>query len=328
MAKPKSQNASLLIHVGYHKTGTTWLQRILFQPVYGYRQIMHHEDVFRWFLRPHGLIFDAAATRAHIESLRHSAENGLVDVISSEILVGNPHFGGRESDAYADRLKAAAPDAKILITIREQLRAATSEYMQYISRAGAMKPAAYFDDAPVAGYAKFAPEHFEYHRLVGRYRQLFGPENVLVMTQEALARDGRAYARRLAAFAAVAHPGDLQHLNTSPMSPSPQEFAAPILRRINHFRAGPTGPDPFMNLGALSAFAYRMVHWLSRRPLAKQLFGRAEPVTKVVRRRFTGRYLESNANLKAMLGDMVDLSGYPSAPDSPVTGSNRSDCAA
>lgn len=309
-----SPQPPLLIHIGYHKTGTTWLQRVLFRPEYGYRHIMDHGDVFRWFLRPHGLDFDAAATLAHVTALRGQGDPGLVDVISSEILVGNPHFGGRESDAYARRLKAAAPDARILITLREQLRASTSEYMQYIARAGAMKPANYFADDPVDGYAKFTAEHFEFHRLVGLYRDLFGPTNVLVMTQEALAKDGVAYARRLGEFAGVTKPGDLERLDTAPTSPSAAEFAAPILRRINHFRVGPTGPDPFLDLGPLSAFAYRVVHWLSRRALAKQLFGGYQPVTTVVKRRFTGRFNDSNRELKAMLGDSVDLSAYPSSP--------------
>ncbi|MBX3486145.1 sulfotransferase [Phenylobacterium sp.] len=304
----------LLIHVGYHKTGTTWLQRILFRPEYGYRPIMDHEDVFRWFLRPHGLDFDEAATRAHITSLRGQGEPGLVDVISSEILVGNPHFGGRESDAYARRLHAAAPDARILITLREQLRSATSEYMQYISRAGTMKPTEYFDDAPIMGYAKYAPEHLEYHRLIGLYRELFGAENVIVMTQEALAKDGKAYARRLAEAAGVTSPGDLETIDTRPMSPSPEEFAAPILRRINHFRSGPTGPGPFLDLGPVSAFVYRVAHYLSRRPFAKRMLGRVKPVTAIVHRRFTDRYLESNRQLKAMLGDRADLASYPSEP--------------
>ena len=35
----------ILLHIGYHKTGTTWLQRDFFTEKYGFTQILSHEDV-------------------------------------------------------------------------------------------------------------------------------------------------------------------------------------------------------------------------------------------------------------------------------------------
>jgi hypothetical protein len=290
MSDRPAAEGPLLIHVGYHKTGTTWLQRVLFQPAYGYNPLMSHEEVFAHFVRPLGLTFDAEPARALIAQRRGQGAAGGVDVISSEILVGNPIYGGREGDQYARRLKAAAPDARILITIREQLRSATSVYMQYLSRGGSMKPARFFADDPVIGYFAFGPEHLEYHRLVGFYAELFGVENVHVMTQEALARDARAFARGLADFAGVTATGDLERMPTEPVSPSPPEYATPVIRFINHFRNGPTGPDPIVDLGELSRLAYQGVGWLGRSAPMKALFGKAQPVSREVARRFRGRY--------------------------------------
>lgn len=48
-----------LIHVGYHKTATTWMQQLLFTPDHGFRQIAGHREVFDHIVGPHGLEFDA-----------------------------------------------------------------------------------------------------------------------------------------------------------------------------------------------------------------------------------------------------------------------------
>ena len=50
----------VLIHIGYHKTGTTWFQKILFRPEFGLPPIMSHEEVFATLVRPHELAFDPA----------------------------------------------------------------------------------------------------------------------------------------------------------------------------------------------------------------------------------------------------------------------------
>jgi hypothetical protein len=304
-ASSSRPNTRLLIHPGYHKTGTTWFQNTLFTPRFGYRPLMTHEEVFAALVRPHGLTFDAAAVRETIAGRRGGGEAGAVDVISSEILSGNPFYGGRESDLYAERLKAVAPDARILLTIREQTRALTSIYMQYLSRAGVLPPDRFFADEPVMGYFTFAPEHYEYHRLVRLYCDLFGRENVYVVTQEALARDPKKVAADLNAFAGGSGDFDLADLPTRPVAPSYPEGAAPVLRWINHFRAGPMGNG--MDMKGVSTLAYKAVGSLSRNSPARDM----RPITRHVLQRFEGRFVESNRELKALMGDRIDLTGYP-----------------
>ncbi|MDZ4375391.1 MAG: sulfotransferase [Phenylobacterium sp.] len=310
--RPSPSHPPLLIHVGYHKTGTTWFQRELFQPAYGYNPLMSHEEVFQTLVKPHALTFDGPAAMALLESRRRRGAPGSVDVISSEILVGNPFYGGRESDDYARRLKAMAPAAKILLTTREQIRAMTSVYMQYLLRGGTQTPAAFFADAPVMGYFAFAPEHFEYHRLVEFYGSLFGPENVLVLTQEALASDPMGLTRQLAAFAGMTATVDETTLSTRPVSPSPPESVAPILRRINHFRSGPAGLGPVVDLGPLGRTLYRAASAFGRSGPIKSALKSYRPVTRVVSDLYGGRFGESNRRLKAFLGDSVSLPGYES----------------
>jgi len=309
-SKRPSRHAPLLIHPGYHKTGTTWYQRKLFLPEFGYRQLLDHDEVFAALIRPHGLTFEAAPARELIDSRRSPADSGMIDVISSEILSGTPYYGARESDMYARRLKEVAPEARILITIREQMRMLAAIYMQYISRALTIKPAEFFANDPIAGYFAFAPEHFEYHRLVKLYQDLYGAENVLVVTQEALAKDGLSVARQIAEFAGVSLPWDPAKISLEPESPSPPESFAPLLRRINHFRSGPTGLGPMIDLGPVSAFAYRATAALGRTKPVKNALRNVRPVSREVLRRYRGYYRDSNRKLLELMGGRLELPGY------------------
>ena len=306
----KKQYAPLLIHPGYHKTGTTWFQRRLFVEQFGYRQIMTHEEVFALLIRPHGLVFDPKHVRELIESRRSPAGSGIVDVISSEMLSGLPYFGARESEQYAQRLKQVAPEARIVFTIREQMRMLTAMYMQYIFRAITITPRAFFANSPTMGYFAFAPEHLEYHRLIKLYRDLYGPENVHVTNQETLAREPLKLAETLAKFAGVTAPWDPQAINATPEAPTPHEGIVHLLRVINHFRSGPAGLGPLFDLGPVSAFAYRAGVSLGRSKTVRNLLGEHRPVTREAIRRYKGFYAASNRELQAMLGDSVNLKGY------------------
>jgi hypothetical protein len=296
----------LLLHVGYHKTGTTWLQRVLFTGRFGWAPLMSHEEVFATITRPHALAFDPAPAQALIAA---RAGPGAANVISSEILSGHPFYGARESAEFARRLAAVAPGARILITIREQMRIMTSVYMQYLSRAGTLAPEAFFRDDPVVGFTGFDPVHYEYHRLAGLYQQLFGAASVLVATQEALARDPAGFAARIAAFAGNPVRPAAAELAGGREAVSYPEYAAPLLRRANFLRAGPAGL-PVADLGAAGRGLYRLAGGLARlRPVAALMGGR-RPVLAHVQARFAGRFAASNRALAAMLADPPDLAGY------------------
>ena len=85
---------SLLLHVGYHKTATTWAQRSLFVPEHGFRQIAVHEDAFNHVVKPHGLRFSPKPMQDVIDDGLKNLIEGEVPVISSEILSGHPFQGG------------------------------------------------------------------------------------------------------------------------------------------------------------------------------------------------------------------------------------------
>jgi hypothetical protein len=296
-----------LIHIGYHKTGSTWLQDILFQPEYGYTPLMNHREVFENIVRPHGLLFHPQGAKKLILERTKKLDSKMVGVISSEILSGNPFYGGRESDQFAQHLYKINPNARILISIRSQVSMIVSVYMQYISRGGTLSLKEFFSDNPIIGYTRFAPEHFEYHRLIALYYKLFGTDNVMVATQESLAKNALSFAQSISSFANAI---PLTKLNSNQVGTSHPEYTAWLLRRINHFRSGPVSCEPMINLGLFSNALYRIVGALGRQKIVKELLKNSRPIRNYIENRFEGRFKESNRQLKAMLGDKINLDHY------------------
>ncbi len=300
----------LLLHIGYHKTATSWMQQRLFVGEHGYHQIAKHAEVWKHIVAPHGLLFDPQPMRAVIREGLESLPDGMVPVISSEILSGHPFFGGMGSDDYARRLKAIAPDAKILISIRSQLRILTSVYMQYLLRGGTMSPQLFFAGDPELGFHGFRPEHFEYHRLVGLYRDLFGAENVHVITQESLKTDMDCATRALADFAGNDMFDGVLPARRAAYAPSYPEYAVPLLRRINKFQKSVLTPAPTIRIGTTPNGFYRAVGYVLRRPPFSQLLKNFHPVSAYVEKTFRGRFDESNRKLAEIVGHTLDLSDY------------------
>jgi hypothetical protein len=302
--------APLLLHVGYHKTATTWMQRQLFMPAHGFRQVAFHREAFDHVVAPHGFDFDPAPLAARLAESSAALAPGEVPVLSSEILSGHPFQGGHESDVYAERLARIAPGARVLISIRSQLKILPSVYMQYVLRGGTLPWDRFFAGTDELGYFAFTPKHFEYDRLVAHYQRLFGPERVHVLTQESLQRDMAAAAAAVAAFAGARFSG-LTAAARRVEGASYPEYAAPLLRRINHVQKSTLNPWPVMALGRTPYGLFRAAGWLLRRPPFPALLGGRRPVTAHVAARFAGHYRDSNARLAAIVTHPLDLSGYP-----------------
>ncbi len=81
-----------LLHVGYHKTGTTWLQNRFLVSEYGYGKILDHDAVSALIVDAHGLTRRGAARRGRRLG-GVTLEPGIVPVISDDPS-GNPFHGG------------------------------------------------------------------------------------------------------------------------------------------------------------------------------------------------------------------------------------------
>jgi hypothetical protein len=179
----------LLIHIGYHKTGTSWLKKFVFEnPTIGFF-CANGRHLRRSLIFPHVLNFDPSICRKHLQPvLRNAYEKHFSPVLSVERLSGSPHSGGYDSKEIADRLAQAFPQAKVLIVIREQRSIILSSYKQYVNVGGSCSLNNYLQP-PARGRGRiplFSFDHFKYHRLIEYYISLFGLPNLLVHPYELL----------------------------------------------------------------------------------------------------------------------------------------------
>ncbi len=193
-----------LVHIGYHKTGTSWLQKLLFpRRDLGLCAPLTSDGVRNRLVRPHPLEFSAEETLSELKPmLEDPLAEGLVPVLSAERLSGNPHSGGYDSTIIADRLHTLFPDAGILIVVREQVDMIQSNYFQYVKEGGICSLRDWMEPT-MMGEGRiplFRLDHFKYDLLADYYVKLFGKERVLVLPFELFVADGVDFVARILAF--------------------------------------------------------------------------------------------------------------------------------
>jgi hypothetical protein len=232
---------TILLHIGYHKTGGGWLRRHFYvDPGTGFRSVGKTgiDHPVRRLVSARPFEFDAAIARAAFDPLveRVSSE-GLVPVVSFERLTGHPFSGGYDGKEIADRLAATFPDGRVLVVIREQRSMILSTYSQYV-REGGSWALEQFMNPPVTKSLRvpwFDFRHFEYHHLIAYYRRLFGEDRVLTLAFEQFRADPAAFVSAIARFGGRTLSGSL--LRSLPLTklsnPSPSPLAVELRRRLN-----------------------------------------------------------------------------------------------
>jgi hypothetical protein len=223
-----------IVHVGYHKTGTNWLQKQLFRREdrgFTWLSLSKKHSDFVWV---DDFDFEPGRYRAELgPRIERAWATGRVPVVSSERLSGNPHSGGFDSRKLADRLHAAFPDARILIVIREQRAMILSAYGQYVKAGGACSLRDYVHGPRDHRLPWFRLEHFRYDRLIGYYQSLFGPERVLVEAYERFRTEPESYVRRICDFCGAKTEEGLPHGRVE--NPGLGPLALAFQRRLSPF---------------------------------------------------------------------------------------------
>ena len=192
-----------VIHIGYPKTASTWFQKAFYPHLKSPRYIGRDaikEALADW----NALDFNPAAFREKLGLGEHEA--GL---ISEEGLCGYLHnggVGGMVSMVLAQQLKAAYPDARIVIFIRSQPSILVAAYAQYVRSGGTHSARRYFfpkdylirHRASTYKQPRFDIDFFRYSRLVGLYERLFGRANVHLFLYEDFAAGGVDFLHRYA----------------------------------------------------------------------------------------------------------------------------------
>ncbi|TKW66628.1 MAG: sulfotransferase [Paracoccus denitrificans] len=303
----------MLLHIGYHKAASTVLQDQIFFSADGCfiapSTEPRHKLIER-FVLPQPMSFDPETARAHyLDLIDQARATGRTFVLSHERFSGYPPAGGFDSSIIASRLNRSFPEARILIVVREQLASIYSMYMQYVTDGGGMSlqeylqpPKRYFKRLP-----SFTAEFYRYHRLVERYRDLFGAERVLCLPFELLITDPAEFQSRIYAFAGQPFRNTALHSENRGRSPSFQ-FAQRLVNR--HFG--------YSELNRVKHYTpEQLPRWFGSvsRVWTKGLFGRLDKslehrMKSRLQREFGDAFAESNAKLSQMMDYDIAGLGY------------------
>lgn len=200
----------ILLHIGYHKTATTWFQETLFAHHPPFATPVAYKQLARTLVWPHPLHYDARAARAALDAqLKTAWRKHKVPVLSAERLSGNPTSGGFDSKEIAQRIAASFPEGRVWIAIREQGAMVGSYYKQYVQEGGtASLRRLLAGDGVLKRVPQFRLEHFEYLPLIRHYEKLLGRDQVLVTLYEEFRARPADVVARVCSFAGVEPPTD------------------------------------------------------------------------------------------------------------------------
>ena len=125
----KESQCNLLVHIGYHKTATTWLQYCVFPAIDGLQFLSSDVDMWKELKRLKNVSnWDKSTLMSMIKARRKEGPA----IISYEGILGNPFRILSCTFRNAIRIHSVTPDAHILMVLRRQSEHIYSIYGQYI----------------------------------------------------------------------------------------------------------------------------------------------------------------------------------------------------
>jgi hypothetical protein len=225
----------LYIHIGMHKTATTFLQKRVF-PNLGINYISQYEIMpfLVAVTQEDESIYDVEFQRNYMSSFFKNGKN----IISAEGLSGNVLNRYRSRTAIIEKLKTTFPDAKIIIGIRNQKDMMKSLYKQYIQIGGSKKESELFDTKVTYKSAIFRhdyncidPKTLMYYNYLNRIVELFGQESVYIYLYEDLVYDDNLFISNICSFI---NAKVIKSLDKTPSNVSLPERIFGLYRVLNH----------------------------------------------------------------------------------------------
>jgi hypothetical protein len=325
----KKQLAQPILHIGVHKTATSWFQKQVYPAALSHR-MADRIQVRRTLLGGGAYDFDPRAARATLGF--DTGEKPLV--ICEEDLSGVLHSGFASTyvaKETAARLHAVAPEAQVVIFVRAQPTAALSHYQQYLREGGTASLRRYLfpetyrhlGKSRVFKFPHFRFAQLDYRGLVEHYDSLFGRPNVHVFAYEQLARNREAVLGKMEQILRLEI--DRDRLSTRRVNDAYRRGLLPVARIFNLF----TNRSIAYKSTLLHVPYWYPVRKHALRQLNKiPLFGRAPRAVTLfspdILEWIQGRFWESNVWLAERTDLDLGAMGYPViAPDRKVERPSR-----
>lgn len=190
----------VILHIGYHKTATSFFQRSYYPAVKNYLYV-NRFWVQKHILNPSPFSYDS---RNVIQELNGKSDKEADRIIlCEEEMLGHIHnggFNGCGTKVIAERLKETFPDAKVVVFLRNQIDIIGSAYRQYVRQGGnySVNRYLYHPDNNNFITPLFSFEHFDYSGVLRFYKRLFG-DNLHVYLYEDFAKDNKGFIEKYTA---------------------------------------------------------------------------------------------------------------------------------
>lgn len=313
----------LVFHIGLHKTGTTTLQRAVFN---SHPEVLYLgkpwinksiESFFVDFVYCNPLLFEPEFFWRKFDSLVRDMMKGYVSgnwkaiLVSQESLHSGPQWFGDDVVVMSDKLKRTFPESYIILSFRNQASYIESLYKNYVNHGGKMSLRRFLYDSYEFNYGMRAK--LEFDKLLSLYINLFGRDRVYVYLFEDLKRSLDHVVSGIQSFLGLSEgfPYPERHLNIG-LSP----LATKVIRVVNHLMADDFTQQYYqiasMQGGGKKEYVRRNLAKVIRRIGGTRYFRRAG--SKILNVRdisyIQNRFADSNRRLSELLDRDLSELGY------------------
>lgn len=216
---------TIVLHVGFSKTGTTTLQKHLFSR---HSQVQYlgkpftdetFKSLVHRLIMQESTVYDSSVLKQCLENeiLKKMNPAKKVILLSEEMLLS--YSKTRDKGIVAQRLKEVFPSAGILFTIRDQFEILKAAYLSRGRQLSYVPPKYLGLHVSFRDWLDLAFEnlersylgHVDYYKTIAYYAELFGKEKVCVLLLEELRHTLGEYARKLSNFLGI-DAGEVQEL--------------------------------------------------------------------------------------------------------------------
>lgn len=292
------------IHLGPHKTGSTFLQRRVFdEEVLGFASPWEPLDYIVNITRADPADLSAASLRAHFApGIERVQARGLIPVLTHESLYGFPWEGGFPNRWVLDLLADAFPTAKVMFVAREQRDMLVSMYRHRVRGFYDGSVRDFLADAPPGHLPVMQKRYIEYDRVQRQLIDRFGSASVRVFLNEDLFDDPFEFVCSVVGFFGGVAPIDGQRFAGS----ENQGISAAIValkRFANRLSADVVAPNRSPYQRAVNAVFTKLESAVPR-PV-EQWFERR--LRRIVAEEIGDRYAESNAAMQRAQPETLSL---------------------
>jgi hypothetical protein len=302
---------TVYLHVGYHKTATTFLQRYIYPNMRRINYVGKGEIKKEARTLRYKSISDAQA-----ESIRdhfNSFNDGRPILISFEGFSSSPwrNYETKENTRILRDLRRVYPqaeyDAQVIVSIRAQVALLTSLYVQHLHQGGVMDAGQFLD------YCKRnqSLDDFHFNRYLQRIKEIFGKDNLYVMVYEHFKENPWEEMRKLMAY--MDEPG-------VPDYPPPSDnrnvnrgygtMQVALARKLNLFFKSPLHPNGKLAVFKAKRGGKHQVRALLQNNFSYGLHYRKYALPAHLQRQLKARYREGNRELEEKYGLQLPASYF------------------